>query len=230
MMKRAKILEDRRDKKIEEKSNLLIDVDTNPDLQMKPLIASRRNLILAKDLSIFYDKKIIFSNVSFGLDVGDRMAIKGENGTGKSSILKLIVGENIPSNNALKIMPKLKISYVAQMTDEVKGTISEYARLNCVDESIFRAMLQKLGVDKDKVEKNLEDLSEGQKKKIMIARSISQDSEIYIWDEPLNYLDIQSREQIESMIIKYQPTMLFIEHDEVFINKIATKIVNLDKR
>lgn len=89
-------------------------------------------------------------------------------------------------------------------------------------------MLQKLGVDKDKLDKDLADLSEGQKKKVMIARSITDDSEIYIWDESLNYLDIQSREQIENMIIKYQPTMLFIEHDEVFINKIATKVIELD--
>ena len=88
-------------------------------------------------------------------------------------------------------------------------------------------MLQKLGVDKEKLDKNLSDLSEGQKKKVMIARSISEDSEIYIWDEPLNYLDIQSREQIENMILKYEPTMLFIEHDNVFINKIATKVIQL---
>ena len=228
MMKKAKVLENRRDKKIEEKSSLLIDVDNNPNLQMKPLVASRRNLILAQNLSIFYGEKIIFDKVSFQVDVGDRVAIKGKNGTGKSSILKLIVGENIPNNDALKVMPKLKISYVSQITDEVKGTISEYARQEGVDEGIFRAMLQKLGVDKDKLDKDLADLSEGQKKKVMIARSITDDSEIYIWDEPLNYLDIQSREQIENMIIKYQPTMLFIEHDEVFINKIATKVIELD--
>lgn len=227
MMKRAKVLEDRRDKKIEEKSNLLKDVDILPDLQMKPLISSKKNLILAQDLSIFYGEKVLFNNVSFELNTGERMAIKGKNGSGKSSILKLIVGEDIPNNNALKVKPHLNISYVPQMTDEVKGTISEYARENNVDESIFRAMLQKLGVNKDKLDKNLSDLSEGQKKKVMIARSISESSEIYIWDEPLNYLDIQSREQIESMILKYKPTMLFIEHDEIFINKIANKIINL---
>lgn len=229
MMKKAKVLENRRDKKIEEKSNLLVDVDNNPNLQMKPLTASRRNIILAENLSIFYGEKVLFNNVNIQVDVGDRVAIKGKNGSGKSSILKLIVGEDIPSNKALKIMPKLKFSYVSQMTDEVKGTISEYARQKGVDEGIFRAMLQKLGVDKDKLDKDLADLSEGQKKKVMIARSITEDSEIYIWDEPLNYLDIQSREQIENMIIKYQPTMLFIEHDDTFINKIATKVIDIDK-
>ena len=227
MMKRAKVLESRRDKKIEEKSNLLIDVDMLPDLQMKPQKASRKNLILAQNLSIFYDKKILFNNLNFELNVGERMAIKGKNGCGKSSIVKLIIGEDVPNNNGLKVMPNLKISYVPQMTDEVRGNISEYARRKNVDEGIFRAMLQKLGVDKEKLDKDLSDLSEGQKKKVMIARSISEDSEVYIWDEPLNYLDIQSREQIEEMILKYEPTMIFIEHDEVFIKKIATKILNI---
>jgi lincosamide and streptogramin A transport system ATP-binding/permease protein len=227
MMKRAKVLESRRDKKIEEKTGLLKDIDILPDLQMKPLIASRKNLILVQNLSIFYDKKILFKNLNFEINSGERVAIEGKNGSGKSSIVKLIVGENIPNNKGLKVMPNLKISYVSQMTDEVKGTISEYARYNNVDEGIFRAMLQKLGVDKEKLDKNLSDLSEGQKKKVMIARSISEDSEIFIWDEPLNYLDIQSREQIENMILKYEPTMLFIEHDNVFINKIATKVIQL---
>ena len=227
MMKRAKVLENRRDKKIEEKSSLLKDVDILPELQMKPLTASRKNIILAQNLSIFYDKKILFKNLNFELNVGERVAIKGKNGSGKSSIIKLIMGENIPNNNGIKIMPNLKISYVPQMTDEVKGNISEYASYNNVDEGIFRAMLQKLGVDKEKLDKDLSDLSEGQKKKVMLARSISEDSEIYIWDEPLNYLDVQSREQIENMILKYEPTMLFIDHDETFINKIATKVVNI---
>lgn len=227
MMKRAKILENRRDKKIEEKSSLLKDVDILPDLQMKPLTVNRKNLILAQNLSIFYDKKILFDKLNFELNIGERVAIKGKNGSGKSSIIKLIMGENIPNNNGIKVMPNLKISYVSQMTDEVKGTISEYARYNNVDEGIFRAMLQKLGVDKEKLDKDLSDLSEGQKKKVMIARSISEDAELYIWDEPLNYLDIQSREQIENMILKYKPTLLFIEHDETFVNKIATKIINI---
>lgn len=227
MMKRAKVLENRRDKKIEEKSSLLKDIDILPELQMKPLVPSRKNLFLAQNLSIFYDKKILFNNLNFEVNVGERVAIKGKNGTGKSSIVKLMIGENIPNNNGIRIMPNLKISYVSQMTDEVRGNISEYARYNNVDEGIFRAMLQKLGVDKEKLDKDLSDLSEGQKKKVMIARSISQDSEIYIWDEPLNYLDIQSREQIENMILKYQPTMVFIEHDDIFVDKIATKVIEL---
>ena len=90
-------------------------------------------------------------------------------------------------------------------------------------------MLQKLGVESKLFNRDLTELSEGQKKKVMIARSISESAELYIWDEMLNYIDIQSREQIESMILKYKPTILFVEHDETFRNKIMTKEIVLEK-
>lgn len=227
MMKKSKILENKKEQKIEEKSKLLIDVDIIPDLQMKPLISEKKNLINISDLSIFYDSKIVFKDISFDVNVGDRVCLVGKNGSGKSSILKLIIGEKIKSNNKINITNDLKISYVPQVTTEVCGNISDYAKKHNVDESIFRAMLQKLGVEKEKIDKDLSELSEGQKRKIMIARSISESAELYIWDEPLNYLDIQSREQLEKMILKYSPTMLFVEHDDMFVKKIATKIILL---
>lgn len=72
-------------------------------------------------------------------------------------------------------------------------------------------------------------MSEGQKKKVLIAKSISEQANIYIWDEPLNYIDILTREQIEDAILNYNPTIIFVEHDEKFIEKVATKIINLVK-
>ena len=77
-------------------------------------------------------------------------------------------------------------------------------------------------------DKDISQLSEGQKKKILIAKSISESANIYIWDEPLNYIDILTRIQIEEAILKYIPTLIFVEHDETFIKKVATKIVYLD--
>ena len=71
-------------------------------------------------------------------------------------------------------------------------------------------------------------MSEGQKKKVLIAKSISQRANLYIWDEPLNYIDILTRMQIEEAILKYKPTLIFVEHDETFIKKIATKIIHID--
>ena len=80
-----------------------------------------------------------------------------------------------------------------------------------------------MGFSVDDFTTQIQDMSEGQKKKVLIARSISEQAHLYIWDEPLNYIDILTREQIEDAILKYQPTIIFVEHDERFIQKIATK-------
>ena len=84
-------------------------------------------------------------------------------------------------------------------------------------------MLNKLGMQTKKFERDISNTSEGQKKKIMLARSITEKAHIYIWDEPLNYIDIISREQIEKMLLKIKPTIIFVEHDKTFVNAIATK-------
>lgn len=88
-------------------------------------------------------------------------------------------------------------------------------------------MLSKMGFSKTDFEADMKKMSEGQKKKVLIAKSISEQASIYIWDEPLNYIDILTRIQIEEAILKYKPTLIFVEHDEAFIEKIATKIIKL---
>ena len=90
-------------------------------------------------------------------------------------------------------------------------------------------MLSKMGFSKIDFDTNILSMSEGQKKKILIAKSISEQANIYIWDEPLNYIDILSRIQIEDAILEYKPTLIFVEHDETFIEKVATKTIRLEK-
>ena len=112
-------------------------------------------------------------------------------------------------------------------TESLNGTLKEFAIQNQVDESIFKAMLSKMGFSNLEFNKDIAQMSEGQKKKVLIAKSISESANIYIWDEPLNYIDILTRIQIEELLLKYAPTMIFVEHDEVFIQKVATKIISL---
>ena len=90
-------------------------------------------------------------------------------------------------------------------------------------------MLVEMGLLQSDFDTNIQDMSEGQKKKVLIAKSISEQANIYIWDEPLNYIDILTREQIEDVILNCNPTIIFVEHDEKFIEKVATKIINLEK-
>ena len=227
MMKKSKVMEKRIEKEIEQKSNLLNNIDRNDYLKIIPIESKKNPLIIADDLQIIYNSKTIFNKISFEIKNGDRVAITGRNGIGKSSILKLIVGNKIQYKGNLKIANDLKISYVSQSTENLKGTLKEYALQNKVDESIFKSMLTKMGFSKLEFSKDISQMSEGQKKKVLIAKSISESANIYIWDEPLNYIDILTRIQIEEAILKYKPTLIFVEHDETFIKKVATKIVKL---
>ena len=140
----------------------------------------------------------------------------------------MIIGKEIKYSGILKVANDLKISYVSQSTENLKGNLNTYAQENKIDESIFKAMLSKMGISNMEFDKNITEMSEGQKKKILIAKSISESANLYIWDEPLNYIDILTRIQIEDAILKYKPTLIFVEHDETFIEKVATKIINLN--
>lgn len=229
LMTRAKVMEKRIEKAIEEKSGLLNNVDKNESLKIVPLETRKNPLIVVDKLQVLYNDKAIFSPVSFEVKDSDVIAITGKNGVGKSSILKLILGEKINYQGAVKIANDLKISYVSQSTDYLSGTLKDFVISCKIDESIFKAMLSKMGFEKSDFDKNIEAMSEGQKKKVLIAKSISEQANIYIWDEPLNYIDILTRMQIEEAILKYNPTIILVEHDDMFIKNIATKIVHLEK-
>lgn len=228
MMKKSKIMERRIEKAREEKNNLLKNIDRKDALKIVPLETRKNPLIVAKDLQIKYNNKPIFSKVSFEMKKGDRIAITGENGIGKSSVLKLLIEETISYNGTLKKANDLILSYVPQNTEDLKGTIKQLAKDSKVDESIFKAMLAKMGVAKEEFQKDMTKMSEGQKKKVLLAKSISQKANIYIWDEPLNYIDILTRIQIEEAILKDRPTLIFVEHDDTFIKKVATKVYKLE--
>lgn len=93
-----------------------------------------------------------------------------------------------------------------------------------LEESLFKALLRQLDFERVQFLKNMEEYSEGQKKKVLIAASLLQRAHLYIWDEPLNYVDAFSRMQIEDLLLRYQPTMLVVEHDVRFCEKIATDV------
>ena len=229
MMKKSKVMEQRIQKAIDEKTNLLKNIDRNDTLKIIPLTSNKTPLILVNKLQIKYNNKLIFKPISFEVNNGDRIAIIGKNGVGKSSVLKLILGQNIQYDGEINIANNIKISYVSQSTEYLKGSLKDFVHNNEINESIFKAMLVKMGLSQSDFDTNIQDMSEGQKKKVLIAKSLSEQANIYIWDEPLNYIDILTREQIEDAILKYEPTLIFVEHDETFIGKVATKIIKLER-
>ena len=227
MMKRSKSIEKRQQTAIDEKSKLLKNLEDADSLKISQLVYHKDRLAELENLSIYYDEKMVSTDISFTIDQGDRIALMGKNGSGKSSIIKLICGEAINYTGTFRKGSQLKLSYVSQDTSHLQGNLTDYAASNLIDESLFKTILRKLGFSRVQFEKDMSAFSGGQKKKVLIARSLCEQAHLYIWDEPLNYIDVISRIQIEELLLEYQPTILFVEHDRMFSEAIATKIVNI---
>lgn len=227
MMARSKAIETRREEAVEEKTKLLKDVERSDSLKISPLPYYTDQLVALENVSVFYSGRTVCENVSFTVREGDRIALCGRNGCGKSSVLKLICGEDISYTGNLLKNGRLKISCVGQSTAALSGSLSDYAKSYGIDENLFRAILCKLDVPPVQFEKDLSNYSGGQKKKVLIARSLSEQAHLYIWDEPLNFIDVISRMQIEELLKKYRPTMIFVEHDRAFCDDIASGIIEM---
>lgn len=227
MMKRSKAIEARQQSAIDEKSKLLKNIESSEILKISQIDFHKDRLVELHNVSIFYGQKVACESVSLTIELGDRIALYGKNGSGKSSVIKLICGENLTYTGAFRKASQLKISYVSQDTSQLRGNLTDYARDNGIDESLFKATLRKLDFSRVQFEKDIADFSGGQKKKVLIAKSLCEKAHLHIWDEPLNFIDVISRIQIEELLFEYSPTILFVEHDSEFCKNIATKIFKL---
>lgn len=226
-MARAKAIEHRQTAAIAEKQGLLKNIERSDTLKIFQTPFHTERMVELKDVSIAYSETPVCEHMGFTVRRGDRIALQGANGSGKSSILKLICGENIPYTGKFWRGNGLKISYVSQDTSGLRGRLTDFARDCGIDESLFLAMLSKLDVPKAQMEKDMSSLSAGQKKKVLLAKSICEPAHLHIWDEPMNYIDVISRMQLEDLLIRFQPTILFVEHDKAFCENVATRIVTL---
>lgn len=229
MMKRSKNLEHRQQAALEEKSQLLKNIDTADSLKIAQLSYPKRQLAVFDKVAVFYGERQVCEEVSFTIEQGDRIALSGRNGAGKSSLLKLLCGEGIYYTGGVQRGSQLQISWVQQQTSHLHGNLTDYARDCGIDESLFKAILRKLDFSRDQFAKDITAFSAGQKKKVLIARSLCEKSHLLVWDEPLNYIDVLSRMQIEEMLIEHAPTIIFVEHDREFCDRIATKRVELTR-
>ena len=227
MMKRSKSIENRQQSALEEKSKLLKNIENSDRLKISQLAYHKNRLVELENVSIFYGDTMVCQDVGFTIEQGDRIALIGKNGSGKSSIIKLICGEEINYTGAFRKGSQLKISYVSQDTSHLQGKLVDYAEINEIDESLFKSILRKLDFSRVQFEKDMSAFSGGQKKKVLIAKSLCERAHLHIWDEPLNFIDVISRMQIEELLLEYSPTLLFVEHDSEFNKNIATKISEL---
>lgn len=255
MQSRAKQIEKRMEQEIEEKKGLLQDIESPAALKIMPLTHEKKILVSAENYGFQYPgtKTPLFQNLNFTITDGDRTVLCGANGCGKSTLIHAILHRleteifpeaqtltktqnfaetQLPTEagqtwGTLRTASNLIVSYVNQDTSFLQGKIKTFCETRKLSESLFCALLRQLDMEREQFAKPIEEYSEGQKKKVLIAASLLVPAHLYIWDEPLNYMDVFSRMQIEALILKYQPTMLIVEHDTRFRQTIATKVIEL---
>lgn len=230
MMQRSKNIEKRYENYIEEKQGLLQDLEEVENLKLHPLPISGKRVIYLDHVSFSYGDKEVLKDFSLAIENGAKVCIKGKNGCGKSTILKLMCGELQPQTGKIAMRSDLKIAYAFQDTSYLSGKFQDYVDKQEVDGVLCRAILHKLGFQKQLFDKRLEDLSQGQKKKVVLALALAKSSHLYIFDEPMNYIDLDSRLQLENLLKNTEMTCVFVEHDRAFCEEVATEICEISAK
>ena len=226
-MKRALAIEGKIQKNIEDKQGLLKNKEKERRLKFQESGKSPDQLLRIDNLTVSFGKQAILEDFSLSIEKEQRVAIVGGNGTGKTTLLNVICGTVPYQSGTINLPSYIKVLRAHQHPLWQKGYLRQYMDAEKFDETQFRQILGVMDVGGDIFDRPLETFSEGQLKKVDLCRSFMTPVHLLLWDEPLNYIDIISREQIEMVVLNFLPTLLFIEHDRYFVERIATEIVAL---
>ena len=225
LMSLSKNLEQRNEKKLNEKQSLLKDLEREQTLKITGSEHHDRKPIILKDVSLTRYGEPVASGINITLERGQKLELQGANGCGKSTLIKYLAGigegEGIEAQGDIHIAKGLKISYVGQDTSSLKGTLYDICADRGADKTQFSTILVKMGFTKEMLYRDVDALSLGQKKFVMLALSLCEQADVYLWDEPLNYIDVYMRKEIERLVKESDVTMLFVEHDRAFAEAVA---------
>lgn len=207
---------------------------TQMHFSLEPRIVSGNDVLTITGLSKAYDKLTLFTNLNFDIKRGEKVAIIGNNGTGKTTILKMINGQVAADQGEIRVGTKVHVGYYDQehqvldpektLFDELQDT---YPHL---DNTTIRNILAAFLFTEDDVFKRIKDISGGERGRVSLAKLMLSEANLLILDEPTNHLDIASKEILENAINHYNGTVLYVSHDRYFINKTATRILDLTEQ
>ncbi len=202
--------------KPKEETEIKLTVPDNKKIQSKVLIK-------AEKLSKKFKNKILFENTDFIIENNAKIALLGDNGSGKTTLLKIILNKE-----DIWVHPNIKIGYFSQMNDNLicgKSISENIINTSIYDETLTRIILARLGFSAQDCLKTIEILSDGERAKVKLAKIITSDFNYLIMDEPTNFLDINTIESLEKLLKSYDRPIIFVSHDEEFINNIADKLL-----
>ena len=227
--KRAKSIE----KRLEKMETLdKVDINTkslNLNFNMKN--RSGKDVLEIKNLRKKFSEKLLFENANLNLNYGEKVALLGNNGTGKSTLIKIILGQDNNFDGDFKLGTSIKIGYIPQnivFQNEEQTVLEYFLKESNFSETEARSKLAKYGFRQENVFKRIGKLSGGEKVRIMLLKLVQKDINFLILDEPTNHIDIDTREILEEVLQQYKGTLLFVSHDRFFINKLANRILNIE--
>ncbi|MBE5986914.1 MAG: ABC-F family ATP-binding cassette domain-containing protein [Paenibacillaceae bacterium] len=207
------------------------EVNDEMRIQLEPNVISGNDVLTVKDLKKSFGDNLLFEHIGFEVKRGERVAIIGGNGTGKTTILKILNGILAPDQGEVSLGSKVHIGYYDQehqvlhmdktLFDELQDT---YPYMNNTQ---IRNILAAFLFTGDDVYKRIKDLSGGERGRVSLAKLMLSEANFLILDEPTNHLDITSKEILEGALVNYTGTVLYVSHDRYFINKTATRILDL---
>lgn len=229
MFRRAKAIQKRIDEML---SNATAKPKSRKALPIKFGDGSRSGdqVIMVNKFSLILGDKILFDNINWDIRTFDKVAIVGHNGSGKSSLIKCIMGEIVDYDGVIKIGQSVKIGYLPQLLvfeDDKESLIDYVNRKTGLNNEGARRILARFEFFKDDIEKSVGTLSGGEKIRLRIACLLTRNVNTLIFDEPTNHIDIFTREILEDAMKSFKGTIIFVSHDRYFINNIANKIVEV---
>lgn len=228
MMKKTVTTTHRLDQAIQERQGLMTEVEKIEPLTLHLQETHHQRLLALQDLFLQINGRQLFQPISLVVHQHEQVALLGPNGVGKSSIIQAIRGD-FPGTiqGQIEIAHQLQISYVRQDYTSNHGSLESFAKDHHLSYEELLNVLRKLGLSRQTFNVPIQEMSMGQQKKVELARSLVTPAQLYIWDEPVNYLDIANQQQLIQVIHDFQPPLLFVEHDQHFINAVATRRVHV---
>jgi lincosamide and streptogramin A transport system ATP-binding/permease protein len=226
-MKRALASERRKKERLEEKKGLLRNVEKERRITLRAEERGPERVLSAHDVAVGYGGRAVLEGVSLTIDRGQRIALLGPNGCGKTTLLEALVGEREALAGSIHRPGHLTVVRGYQRPRWGEGLLREHLAREGIDETIFRTTMGSLGICGEIFDRPLETFSMGERKKVDLCRSFLGPAHLLVWDEPMNYVDLDSREDVEEVILREEPTLLFVEHDRRFVERIATDVIEL---